>query len=1131
MVRALKDILKEINDRERPPVRFGFGGPSGEGMGGFGGDSRGGSEGPGRDHGEFAQRDYGGDSKRHGLGGGRDHAEFAQRTPTPPDPGQDDMDDDFEDPGAVKSLENELSRIVAQNLAQQIMTTPPPTPQRTTFKQTQPAQNIPDTKNYGPFGDPTFNTPAKEITTPEHSLDQLAAINALAKNIGITKEVTTPEHALDQLAAINAPPTPTDIGQDDMDDDFSDPHAMAKVKADQVQGLIAQQNKIPGITEDNKHVDPEWQALEQQKNAIFQGMTPAELNAMNKDFGRALGIGLQLIGGVAPGFLSPTSLITSLIQQGVDPTSYANQSKLGQAVQENISGFLSPIPGSADFGNPGYVGPDPTQQRKQGGIIGLANGGDMGQDDTLGEEDEGNVTASDVEGMQQAYEMTPQEVTSFVDEANLGQGRVDQQFDILDAARRQQGTDKQPVASLEQGIDYLDSIYDPAKSLWGMIPQTKEDAAMGLGKAGLASVFGIPALASGLLGLAYNAYDRSRERESFEESLAKQGIKGSWTNQAPAAFDYTRNYNNPNDMGSDEGYEPLKFTTKVAQEMINPTITNLPSMPVSKGWDLSNLLRVAKSGGPIEAYQGGGITSMMRQKPTPWNPQGIDYVAGPRPYLGGNPYSPYPYRPPNSMIWDPPRPPRDHDHKKDLNPDTYFHEHEAGQVRYPNFPTQQPITNTDNPSKKTPHPGVVIDDFGHPMQPTIDPPVSPSFTETITQEQVTAEAPPRPEKIDIEMPQDVTATLDFPEEIVGTPRYNRGGNIMNYNHGGLTGLAYTYPEKYNIGGFLKSILPALAGGAAMMIPGLGQMASPWIVGGLTGAATGALTGGKKDRSLLGLAKNFLMGGSGASAAGTANPALTKGFVGPPTKVPTFMSNVTDTASALGSQWDSMGAGDLLKTYAGPLAGTVAAQSIQPQTPYNLSEIDVARVKTMTPEERQKFFEEQRKKYPSNLAEAGLTFQQPNVDIGFPYPPSYAAEGGVMEVEEEMESGSFVLPADVVSNVGDGSSTAGHRRLTELFGGEEEYALGGGTGILKGPIKGPGGGLDDLIQTGIDGVRVARLSTDEFVVPKDVVRRIGNGSQKAGAEELYDFMKNVRLNKHGTSQQPKGINMAGLKKMV
>ena len=157
---------------------------------------------------------------------------------------------------------------------------------------------------------------------------------------------------------------------------------------------------------------------------------------------------------------------------------------------------------------------------------------------------------------------------------------------------------------------------------------------------------------------------------------------------------------------------------------------------------------------------------------------------------------------------------------------------------------------------------------------------------------------------------------------------------------------------------------------------------------------------------------------------------------------------------------------------------------------------------------------------------------PNEDIEtIEQSDTFAADGGVMEIGEEMESGSFVLPADVVSNVGDGSSDSGHRRLTQLFGGGDEYALGGGTGILKGPVKGVGSGLDDLIQTGIDGVKVARLSSDEFVVPKAVVRRLGEGSQKAGSEKLYDFMKDVRLKKHGTAEQPKEMHMSGLRKMV
>ena len=277
------------------------------------------------------------------------------------------------------------------------------------------------------------------------------------------------------------------------------------------------------------------------------------------------------------------------------------------------------------------------------------------------------------------------------------------------------------------------------------------------------------------------------------------------------------------------------------------------------------------------------------------------------------------------------------------------------------------------------------------------------------------------------------------------------------------------------------------------------------------------------------------------------------------------------------------------------AGIAATAITPPSEMPEFTEVEVEQVKTMTPEQRRAYLEQKRKQYAGKASMQPQTFARPNVGIdfdittaakggtispnsqaaieggglggmgllgdllkqviaqrqseGLPLPfmqrqnPNEqiniedqvsifkeAADGGVMEIDEEMESGSFVLPADVVSNVGDGSSTSGHRRLTNLFGmSKEEYAMGGG--ILKGPIKGPGGGLDDLIQTGIDGVRVARLSTDEFVVPKDVVRRLGDGSQKVGAEKLYDFMKDVRLKKHGSSTQPKEMHMSGLRKMV
>ena len=85
--------------------------------------------------------------------------------------------------------------------------------------------------------------------------------------------------------------------------------------------------------------------------------------------------------------------------------------------------------------------------------------------------------------------------------------------------------------------------------------------------------------------------------------------------------------------------------------------------------------------------------------------------------------------------------------------------------------------------------------------------------------------------------------------------------------------------------------------------------------------------------------------------------------------------------------------------------------------------------------------------------------------------------------------------------------------------------------MSGEIKGPGGGLDDLVQSSIEGVRSARVSNDEFVIPSSVVRQIGGGNTKAGSEKLYNFIKNVRLNKHGSAKQPASINNVGVKSLL
>jgi hypothetical protein len=89
-----------------------------------------------------------------------------------------------------------------------------------------------------------------------------------------------------------------------------------------------------------------------------------------------------------------------------------------------------------------------------------------------------------------------------------------------------------------------------------------------------------------------------------------------------------------------------------------------------------------------------------------------------------------------------------------------------------------------------------------------------------------------------------------------------------------------------------------------------------------------------------------------------------------------------------------------------------------------------------------------------------------------------------------------------------------------LGYRREFAQGGVV-QLEGGGKvaiGPGGGLDDLIPTSINGRRAAALSDGEFVIPADVVSMMGDGSSNAGARRLYDLVKQIRQDKTGTSRQ-------------
>lgn len=126
-----------------------------------------------------------------------------------------------------------------------------------------------------------------------------------------------------------------------------------------------------------------------------------------------------------------------------------------------------------------------------------------------------------------------------------------------------------------------------------------------------------------------------------------------------------------------------------------------------------------------------------------------------------------------------------------------------------------------------------------------------------------------------------------------------------------------------------------------------------------------------------------------------------------------------------------------------------------------------------------------------------------------YTPKTAAEGGVMGLAAGgLRDGAFVIPADVVSHFGNGSSEAGLEFLAKKLGAT--------------PIKGKGDGMSDSIDTTIEGRQRAKVANEEAIVSPEKVAALGKGDPKKGAKALYAMMDRVRKARTGTKKQGKQI---------
>jgi hypothetical protein len=75
---------------------------------------------------------------------------------------------------------------------------------------------------------------------------------------------------------------------------------------------------------------------------------------------------------------------------------------------------------------------------------------------------------------------------------------------------------------------------------------------------------------------------------------------------------------------------------------------------------------------------------------------------------------------------------------------------------------------------------------------------------------------------------------------------------------------------------------------------------------------------------------------------------------------------------------------------------------------------------------------------------------------------------------------------------------------------------------EGMVQGQGGGMDDQVRGMIGAEQPVAVSPGEYIVPADVVSGLGDGSSDAGARELDQMSRKVRMARGGSTMQPPAL---------
>ena len=106
----------------------------------------------------------------------------------------------------------------------------------------------------------------------------------------------------------------------------------------------------------------------------------------------------------------------------------------------------------------------------------------------------------------------------------------------------------------------------------------------------------------------------------------------------------------------------------------------------------------------------------------------------------------------------------------------------------------------------------------------------------------------------------------------------------------------------------------------------------------------------------------------------------------------------------------------------------------------------------------------------------------------------------------VHSGSYVIPADIISAMGEGNTMAGFKAARRIFGGTPYGRSGNVYGATSAPYgmemphKAHGGEVKPVPIVAAGG---------EYVIHPDIVRKLGNGSMQKGHDYLDNFVIGVR----------------------